>query len=294
MIENNYGLITESWFSDLVDKGKRGALKVASDAGEVLVNLAKKAKDILDFAKQLANKIGEYIKSQFTKLKDRIKNHVKDEAGLSSILLEFLGGMNRIELRSRVSGVMDLIKYILSGQIITDTIDRLSETFSKVLNLGTNEGLTYLEDEFLFESEENEEKKSFLQRLGEKVMSFPPFSWIPKIEELLKKGISFLGKLVDRFLYWLTTGKDDYPMLGSKFERGITFIFQILELYVNYKIVGKIEKFKEMLKKTSGLEEFSNEMKDKSPSEVWKTCGINPDEISNTVKDAIKKTNNVL
>jgi hypothetical protein len=286
-IQYNFGLVTESWFSDLADKSKRGVLAVKSKAGEILVDLAKKAKDVLDFAKQLANQIGEYVKGQFNGLKDKVKNNVTQDAGFASTIVEFLEQKKSEKLKSYISNSISLIKYIVSGQMITDIINRLSETFSKVLNLGTNEGLTYLEDEFLFEADEPEEKKSFLQRLGEKVMSFPPFSWIPKIEELLKKGISFLGKLVDRFLSWLTTGKDS--ILGSKFTKSISFIFQILELYVHYKVIGKIEKYKEILKKASGLEELTNQIKDKSLSEVWTTCGLNPDEITNNVKSAIKK-----
>ena len=39
---------------------------------------------------------------------------------------------------------------------------RLSEIFSSVLNLGTNEGLIYLDDSFLLENNGEEEKKSFL------------------------------------------------------------------------------------------------------------------------------------
>ena len=38
--------------------------------------------------------------------------------------------------------------------------------------MGTNEGLSYLENEFLLE-DNGEDKKPFLQRLGEKIMSFP-------------------------------------------------------------------------------------------------------------------------
>jgi hypothetical protein len=147
--------------------------------------------------------------------------------------------------------------------------------------------MSYLQDEFLFEAEETEEKKSFLQRLGEKVMSFPPFSWIPKIEDLMRKGISAVGKIIDRFFSWITTGKDS--ILGSKFVKGINFIFQVLELFIHYKIAGKIDKFKELLSKASGLEELTNQLKDTTMTEIWSKCGISPDEITNKVKEAIKK-----
>jgi len=285
LIEVNYGLINESWFSDLVDKGKRKVLKVASDAGNLLVDLATKAKDILDFAKQLANKIGDYVKGQFNTIKDRIKNYAMKDSDFGNVILDFLEKKKSVKLKSYVLDISGLLKYIISGQMIIDLVTRLSEVFSKVLNLGTNEGISYLQDEFLFEAEETEEKKSFLQRLGERVMSFPPFSWIPKIEELMKKGISTLGKIIDRFFSWITTGKDSM----SKFVKGINFIFQILELFILYKIAGKIDKFKELLSKASGLEELTNQLKNKTMSEIWSKCGISPDEITNKVKEAIKK-----
>jgi hypothetical protein len=286
LIESNYGLINESWFSDLVDKGKRKALKVASDAGKLLVDLATKAKDILDFAKQLASKIGDYVKGQFTSIKDRVKNYAMKDSGFGSIILDFLEKKKSVKLKGYILDISVLLKYIISGQMITDLVTRLSEVFSKVLNLGTNEGISYLQDEFLFEAEETEEKKSFLHRLGEKVMSFPPFSWIPRIEELMNKGISAVSKIIDRFFSWISTGKDSE---GSRFQKGFIFIFQILELYIHYKIVGKIDKFKEFLSKASGLEELTNQLKDNTMSEIWSKCGISPDEITNKVKDAIKK-----
>jgi hypothetical protein len=47
LIESNYGLINESWFSDLVDKGKRKALKVASDA-DYIIDMLNKTKFKID------------------------------------------------------------------------------------------------------------------------------------------------------------------------------------------------------------------------------------------------------
>jgi len=209
------------------------------------------------------------------------------DADFGSVILDFLEKKKSTKLKTYVLDISGLLKYIISGQMITDLVTRLSEVFSKVLNLGTNEGMSYLQDEFLFEAEETEEKKSFLQRLGEKVMSFPPFSWIPKIEDLMRKGISAVGKIIDRFFSWITTGKDS--ILGSKFVKGINFIFQVLELFIHYKIAGKIDKFKELLSKASGLEELTNQLKDTTMTEIWSKCGISPDEITNKVKEAIKK-----
>lgn len=289
-IESGIGPIDESWFSDLVDKGKRKVLKVQSKAGELLVDLATKAKDILDFAKQLAGQIGNYVRSQFEKLKGRIKDSAMRDQEFIQELMGFFKKKKADKLKFYVKYTTDLIRYILSGQLITDMVTRLSEAFSKVFNLGTNEGLSYLEDEFLFEADQGVEKKSFLKRLGEKVMSLPPFSWIPRIEELMKKGMTNLWKFIDRFLAWVTTGETEEGA-RSRFDKGLYFMFQILELYLFYKISGKIEKFKEYLDKVSGLEglkQMTDQLKDKSLSEVWQACGFNPDEIANNIKGAIK------
>lgn len=288
LVESEFGLINESWFSDLVDKAKDGVLKVKNSAQEILTDLAKKAKDILDFAKQLADKIGNYVKEQFSTLKDRVKNYAMKDSGFANIILEFLEKKKDSKLKNYLSMTTELIKYILSGKMITDLIDRLSECFSKLLNLGTNEGIQNIEYEFLRESEEEgEQKKTFLQRLGEKLMSLPPFSWIPKIEEMMKKGITAIGKLVDRFFAWITTGKD--AIVGSKFSKSFIFLFQILELYVHYKVVGKIQEYKDKLMKTTGLEEFSNQIKDQSMDELWTTVGINGDEVVSSVKKSVMK-----
>ena len=288
IIESEFGLINESWFSNLVDKAKEGALKVKNSAQEILSDLAKKAKDILDFAKQLAGKIGDYVKEQFSSLKDKIKNYAMKDSGFAEIILEFLEKKKDSKLKNYLNITTDLIKYILSGKMITDLIDRLSECFSKLLNMGTNEGIQNIEYEFLRESEEEgEEKKSFLQRLGEKLMSLPPFSWIPKIDEMMKKGITAISKLVDRFFAWITTGKDS--IIGSKFGKSFIFLFQILELYVHYKIVGKIEKYKDMLMKANGLEEISNQIKDQSLDQLWDKIGINGEEVVSNVKKAVMK-----
>ena len=279
--------INESWFSDLKDKATRGVLKVTTQAGELLTSLAKKAKDILDFAKQLANQIGEYVKNQFTNLSDKIKRYALKDSKFAEILLDFINKKKDNKLRTYIGSVSELVKYIISGKMITDLMTRLSECFSSVLNQGRNEGLFSKENEFLFEAEETEEKKSFLQRLGEKVMAMEPFTWIPKIEEMLKKGISSLGKLVDKFFSWLLTGKTS--MIGSKFGRGLKFIFDILELYVTFKISGQISKFADMLNKASNIEDVLNQAKESNFEEILSKVGLSRDEVMSTFKNAIKK-----
>jgi hypothetical protein len=286
MLESCFGPVNESWFSDLADKGKRGVLKVKSKAGELLVDLAKKAKDLLDFAKQLAGQIGEYVKAQFNGFAGKIKNFVLKDNEFAKEIVEFLKNKKPVKLTTYLKDTGDLLKYILTGQMITDLVTRLSETFSNVLNTGTNEGVGHLEYEFLCEAEEQEEKKSFLQRMGEKVMSFPPFNWIPKIEEMMKKGISGLSKIIDRFFTWLTTGTDG-PF--NKFTKSFIFLFQILEIYVLYKLSGGIKKFKEVLGEATGLEELATQLKDKTLDAVWDLTGINGEQVISSVKAAIQK-----
>lgn len=286
LIDSNYGMINESWFSDLADKGKRGVLAVKSKAGELLVDLAKKAKDVLDFAKSLAGQIGNYVKTQFLSMEQKIKEHALKDSGFIEPLIEFIQKKKLIKLKTYITVTSELLKYIVSGQIITDLVTRLSEIFSNVLNLGTNEGLIYLDDNFLLENNVEEEKKSFLQRLGEKIMTYPPFNWIPKIEDLMKQGISKLSQLMDKFFCWLTTGKSDTM---SKFTKSFYFIFQILELYIFYKVLGSVDKFKEYISKATGLDELTNSIKDKSMDEVWNTAGFNGDDIVKGIKSAVMK-----
>ena len=292
MIENQYGIINESWFGELVDKGKRKVLKVISDAGNLLVDLAQKAKDVLEFGKMLANKIGEYVKTQFNGLLDKVKNYALKDIGFVQPLIEFIEKKNQKKLKVYIQTVGSLVTYILSGKFITDIIDKLTGVFGKVLNMGTNEGLYFLDNEFLFE-DNGEEKKSFLQRLGEKIMSFPPFSWLPKIEDLMKKGITYIGQIIDKFFGWLEGKTNEEIDLKrsfseSRFGKAFNFLFQILEVYVFYKITGQIEKYKEMLDKAIGFSELVDEIKDKTLDQVWDTIGINGEEIVSKVKSAAK------
>jgi hypothetical protein len=297
IIESQYGLINENTFwGDLVDKGKRKVLKVATEAGNMLVDLAQKAKDVLDFGKMLANKIGEYVKSQFNTLLDKVKNYALKDTGFVQPLIEFIEKKKQNKLKQSVGQIGKLITYIISGKFITDIINKLTGIFSKVLNMGTNEGLSYLENEFLLE-DNGEDKKPFLQRLGEKIMSFPPFSWIPKIHDLLKKGIGFIADLVDRFFSWVQ-GKEfggsiqekyDGSYVKSDFSASFGFLFQILELYIYYKTIGKIEEYKKKLDKAVGFSELTDSIKDKSMDQVWGTIGINGGEISNNIINSAKK-----
>ena len=297
IIESQYGLINENTFwGDLVDKGKRKVLKVATEAGNMLVDLAQKAKDVLDFGKMLANKIGEYVKSQFNTLLDKVKNYALKDTGFVQPLIEFIEKKKQTKLKQSVGQIGKLITYIISGKFITDIINKLTGIFSKVLNMGTNEGLFYLENEFLLE-DNGEDEKSFLQRLGEKIMSFPPFSWIPKIHDLLKKGISFIADLVDRFFSWVQ-GKEfggsvqekyDGSYVKSDFSASFGFLFQILELYIYYKTIGKIEEYKKKLDKAVGFSELTDSIKDKSMDQVWSTIGINGGEIASGIINAAKK-----
>lgn len=94
-IEEKYNIINESWFSDLADKASRGVLKTTTAAGQLMVDLAKKAKEVLNFAKQLATKIGDYVKNQFINLQDKVKIYALKDAEFSKILIEFIEKKNK-------------------------------------------------------------------------------------------------------------------------------------------------------------------------------------------------------
>lgn len=315
LIESNYGMINESWFTDLVDKGKRKVLKVASAAGQLLVDLAVKAKDILDFGGQLASKITDYLKSTFPNVTEKVKAKVLSKNDFLKSLTEFLDKKSEMSLKRGLRSVVDLMKYLTGGKFFEMLVSRISECFSKVLSFGTNEGLTYLEHEFLMEDNGDGEKKSFLARLGEAIMKIPPFSWIPKIEEFIKKGIHFVAQLVDRFFRWVQYGEEikmneeinltranpkSYGAFGKgPYGRGIFFLFQLVELYVFYEMnqrVGWLKKLinpKETFSKEGGdemshTEIWSNEVKGKTMEDVWKYVGLNPMDAVSKCKNAIK------
>jgi hypothetical protein len=312
MIENQYGIINESWFDELVDKGKRKVLKVFSDAGNLLVDLAQKAKDVLDFAKQLATRITDYLKSSFPNITEKIKSKVLSNNEFLKSLTEFLDKKNSNSLKRGLKSLVDLSKYILGGRFFEQMVTRISECFSKVLNSGTNEGMCYLEIEFLNENTDDVEKKSFLQKLGEAIMKMPPFSWIPRMEELIKKGISWVAKLIDRFFRWIQYGdaikmnevinlSRPEKVYGSfkkgLYGRGIYYIFQILELYVFYEINGRVGFLKKVLSFNKvekddgdfmGVGAWSNEVKDKAMEVVFKYVGMNPLDAISKAKNAVK------
>lgn len=290
LVESSFGSLNEAsgesrnWYSDLVDKGKRGVLKVATKAGEVLVNIAKKAKDLLDFAKQIGSQIAGVVREQFTGLTNVVTGSVMKDNEFVREVIDFLKKKKVMKLRTYIQDTGNLIKYLFGGKIISDLVARLSELFSSILSKGTNEGVTYMEMEYLREVDESEgEKKSFLQRLGEKIMTYKPFSWIPKIEDLMKQGVSFIAKIVDRFFTWLTTGKDGH---FNSFSKSFTFLFNVLELYVLYKIVGKANDFKNYLAKVNGLEQLG--VKDKTLGDMWSYVGKSPGDVVSNVKEKMK------
>ena len=308
LIKEEYGMINESWFSDLADKAGREVLKVTTAEGQILVDLAKKAKEVLDFAKQLAFKISDYLKKTFPNFTSKIKNKVLSDNDFIKSLTEFLDKKDPTSLKRGLQSVVTLVKYITSGNFYIKLTERITDSFSKILSFDRNEGVNYI-----FEQENNEEKKSFLEKLGEMIMKLPPFSWIPKIEELLKKGIFFVAKLVDRFFLWiqygeeiklnedidLTRTKKNYGSFKRGYGRGIYFLFQILEIYVFYKINGKVGWAKKLLDPSkqfskddgdnmSDTEVWSNEIKNKKMEDIWNYVGLNPADVISNTKNIIK------
>lgn len=283
LVESSFGLLTEgNWFLDLVDKGKRGALKVATKAGEVIVDIAKKAKDLLDFAKQIGSQIAAVVKEQFTSLTNVVTGSVMKDNKFVKELIDFLAKKKVVKLRTYIQDTGNLIKYVVGGKIINDLVARLSELFSSILSKGTNEGVAYMEMEYLREADAEGEKKSFLQKLGEKIMTYKPFSWIPKIEDLMKQGVSFIAKIVDRFFTWLTTGKDG-PF--NSFSKSFIFLFNVLELYVLYKMYPELKK---LLSEVTGLDKLREMTKDKTLGDMWDYVGMSPGEVVSNVKNKMK------
>ena len=99
----------------------------------------------------------------------------------------------------------------------------------------------------------------------------------------MKKGISFLAQIIDRFFGWLEGRR------LSSFGKSFYFLFQILELFIHYKVIGSIEKFKDFISKGTGFEELANKIKDKTLDQVWSMVGINGTEIIGNIKNSAKK-----
>jgi hypothetical protein len=271
----------ESLFSKLYDKAKRGALKISSAAEGILNTVVQKAKDLLDFGKKIAFIIGDYIKEN---LLSKIKSYALKEFPFAEVLVDFLD--KEKQLKAKTLQTISFVKF-LGVDFIPNLTNRLTSLFSKVLKTGTNEGFQYLENDFLLENNEDGDKKSFLQRLISKVMSYPPFTWINELGNIVEKGINFIAQKIIDFFSWLQ-GKDIKSEKGevvlkktamdgkyevTEYVKSISFLLQILKLY--------------SLHKTKEFTKNLDQVKDKS------------DKITNLYKDGLeeigaKKVLNVL
>lgn len=291
--EFNYSL-NESWFSDLKDKSERGVLKIRSQAGELLTQVAQKAKDVLNFVKMIATQIKDAVVNMIKNSVNTFKSKIIPQPELLSLISEYMTKKGD-NLKKWLSGAGELIKFVmvdLPVKLFNKLINFLKGVFSK----GSNEGFNYFCNDFLNEGNEVEEK-SFLQKLGDKIASFPPFSWIPKMEEMVKYGLYKVKQFIEKFFVWID--KDDAVTEAidlfrdkSKFTRGIAFLFDLLEIYIIYKfnekIGNKIEAFKKSLK-DGDISQYLEEIKNKPMDEIFQKIGFSPEQIINSVKSIAEK-----
>lgn len=299
LIDNYNFRLNESWFSDLKDKAEKGVLKIKSKSGELLTSLAQKAKDILDFVKQLATQIKDAVSNMFNDSLKTIKSKIIPKPELLTLITEYMNKKGDI-LKKWLEGAGTLIKFVFT-ELPVKLFNKLINFFKGVFNKGTNEGFDYFCNEFLNEENDNgAEKKSFLQKLGDKIGSLPPFSWIPKIEEMIKYGLYSIRGFIEKFFVWLdkddiVTETIDLFRERSKFTRGLAFLFDILEIYIIYvyneKIGKKLKELQDAIKngEQSIIQKFKDEIKNVALDEIYTKIGISPQDVINKVLDVVKK-----
>jgi len=291
ILDREFGMINESWFDELKDKSRRGALKFKTKAGEILSELVKKSKEILDFVNSLSDKISTHLNSICPILTSKFQNYTMRSVGFSDfmkVLTKTLGKIKPEKLLETKKNSFEFVKYIRDGEMTTNLKTRLTDFFTNVLRKGTNEGLTSLENDFLFENEKSE-RKSFLQRLSEKIMSFPPFSWLPSFEKIIISKYTKIVELIDGFFYWLDTGTA--KLMKSKFTIAITFIFSLLYAYFKYRIIKDTFKFSTWLGTEIGTiidNQLPKESINQSLESLGENSGFDFMSILNQVKEGAK------
>jgi hypothetical protein len=280
----------ESWFSKLYDKASRGVLKLRTEAEKLIDDLVEKTKDVFKFSQNLVNTITSYIKKFiFSKIKGYA---FKDEPFLEH-LFEYLDNKKDNVLKRSIKSVFNLLKY-LSGKFFIDFGERLVSLISSTLKKKeVVESLDY--SNYLINENENAEgptKKTFLERLIDKIMKNPPFSFIPKIGDLVNKGIDFIMDILDRFFSWVQGKKfggdvnekytGDYPR--SDFVSGISFLLDIGKLYTIFITKKYVGKFDDVKKIDAKIEEY----KSKPASSIFQALGFSPADLIKKVKDLSK------
>ncbi len=221
---------------------KNTAIKTTTAAGDMLVNIANKAKDLLDFAKQIASQIGNYVKTQFWKIIENVKIHIlKDNKGVKAIT-DYIKtrkgeainneGVNLGKSKDRTIKAINQIKYLLQyikNDFIKDLTNKLVELFNNVFKSEK------LDENILYE-----DKESFLQKISNKIMSMEPFSWIPNPTVLLTKSIFAIRDLFVKFFVYVSNKN------GKGISYGLDFLFSMFHAYLKVKlndVVASVEDF---------------------------------------------------
>jgi len=293
--EFDYSL-NESWFDDLKDKATKGVLKIKSQAGELLTSVAKKAKDIVDFVKLIATQIRDAVSGLIKNSVSTFKSKIIPKPELLVLITDY---MNRKgdNLKKWVDGAGTILKFVLT-ELPVKLFNKLINFFKNVFSKGTNEGFNYFCNDFLNEGDETE-KKSFLQRLGDKIQSLPPFSWIPKMEDMIKQGLYAVEEFIRKFFIWIdkedeekVTEAVDLLKETDRFVRGLRFLFDMLEIYVIYKfnekIGNKLKEFQEAMKK-GDISTFTHDIKNKTLDEIYGKIGIDPKSVVDKIKGIAQK-----
>jgi hypothetical protein len=294
----SHGMITESWFSDLKDKAQRGVLKVKSDAGRLLTAVAQKAKDVLEFLKSLAKQIGDAVMGALKSTVTKVKGKLVPKQELIGLYSAYMASRGK-RLVDDIGGTGRVVAFVfteLPGKIVSALVATLRRVFGE----GRNEGFDHFCDGFLVTEDNSaqEEQKSFLQKLGDRVAALPPFSWLPKVEGLMKQGLGVVRDFFARFLDWVDTPEEYSKKLRLKknpFTKGLRFLFDMLEIYLVYlynsKVGEKLEAIKKSLQNADNavMDKLVAQVKSMSLEKVYQAVGITPADIMARVKAIAQK-----
>lgn len=278
-------VLNESWFDDLKDKATRGVLKAKSEAGELLKSVAAKAKDVLDFVKTIATQIKDAVTEMFKNTVDFVKSKIIPTDDFIELVADYVNKKNDKNLKKYFQSCAELLKFVFV-ELPVKLFNKLVNFFKNIFSQGTNEGFSFFCNDFLNEADESE-KKSFLQKLSIKIQSIPPFSWMPDMENIINQGITTLRNFIEKFFVWLdskeetvTEAIDLTRKIGdtkfSRFSKSLTFIFDIFEIYVIFKInekTGKIVEFQKAMKE-GDISKFKKEIQDTKLENIYKSLNV--------------------
>lgn len=285
ILEDQWGPLNESLWSDFVGFVEDGKLKIKTKADEVLADLGEKAKKLVDFTKivgeQMGKSLGELIKNRMKEC----ENLVRKQMGALNVIVEKIEKTSKKYLRKYVESLGKLLKYVLGGQMIEDLVEKIKNIISKVFAENPNESLYVVDNHDLILEDEGERKR-FLQRIRDRIMQYPPFSWLPDFEDLIKKGMEFVKKLFNKFFSWLSGQNSLLNDFGMAFQ----FLFGLLESYILFRIVGSLEKFKNAVLGKPEKEKNDTETEEDDYAEETKAGIAVRDAIGINLKDVKTKS----